>query len=205
MKTEQKNHWNKVYQTKQPNEVSWTQPKPESSLDFIHHFPISKSSPIIDIGGGDSTLVDFLLAEGYENISVLDISELALERAKLRLGKLADKVTWIISDITTFIPLQKYMIWHDRATFHFLTTEEQINDYMKIVTTAVAGYLIIGTFSEQGPDKCSGLEIKKYSKDQLICQFINGFEKIQCVNQEHITPFNTLQNFTFCSFKRIEQ
>ena len=205
METEQKKHWNKVYQTKQPNEVSWTQPKPETSLDFINRFSISKSSPIIDIGGGDSTLVDFLLTEGYENISVLDISEHALERAKFRLGKQAEKVTWIVSDITTFIPLQKYTIWHDRATFHFLTTGEQINNYLKIARSAVTGYLIIGTFSEQGPDKCSGLEIKKYSEDQLNRQFMNDFEKIKCVNTDHITPFNTRQNFNFCSFKRIEQ
>ena len=203
METEQKKHWNKVYQTKQPNEVSWTQPKPETSLDFINRLSISKSSPIIDIGGGDSTLVDFLLAEGYENISVLDISEHALERAKLRLGKQADKVTWIVSDITTFIPPQKYMIWHDRATFHFLTTGEQVNNYLKIARAAVTSYLIIGTFSEQGPDKCSGLEIKKYSEDQLNRQFMNVFEKIKCVNTDHITPFNTQQNFTFCSFKKL--
>lgn len=202
MESEKRNHWEKVYQTKQPNEVSWTENKPETSLNFIHSFNLSKSSSIIDVGGGDSRLVDFLIDEGYENVSVLDISEHALERAKNRLGDKANKVTWIVSDITEFNPIQKYETWHDRATFHFLTQPDQIAKYMDIVRKASTGYLAIGTFSDKGPDKCSGLEIRKYSEYQLNHQFEDGFEKIKCITEDHVTPFNTKQNFSFCSFKR---
>ena len=123
MEIDRKNHWETVYETKQPNEVSWTQEYPKTSIDFIHETHLDKTANIIDIGGGDSKLVDFLLEEGYENISVLDISANALERAKKRLGKNAGKVNWIVSDITEFKPETKYDIWHDRATFHFLTTQ----------------------------------------------------------------------------------
>ncbi|MBX9851572.1 MAG: class I SAM-dependent methyltransferase [Cytophagaceae bacterium] len=202
MESEKRNHWEKVYNTKKTNEVSWTQEKPETSLNFIRSFNLPKTAAIIDIGGGDSKLVDFLLEEGYENISVLDISEQAIERAKERLGTKADLVTWIVSDITEFKPVQKYDAWHDRATFHFLTSPEQINQYFDIAGNSVTGYLAIGTFSDKGPDKCSGLAIKKYSEEQLTQQFEKGFEKIRCLTEDHITPFNTIQNFSFCSFKR---
>jgi hypothetical protein len=202
METDKRNHWEKVYETKNPNEVSWTQEKPQTSLDFILSFKLNKASPIIDVGGGDSKLIDYLLDEGYENVSVLDISEHALERAKNRLGKKAAKVTWIVSDITEFKPVQQYEAWHDRATFHFLTSPDQISKYLNIVKHSVVGYLAIGTFSDKGPDKCSGLEIKKYSEADLKHQFEDGFNKIKCVTEDHITPFNTKQNFSFCSFKR---
>jgi len=202
MESDKKNHWEKVYSTKQPDEVSWTQEKPETCLNFIRSFNLPKSAAIIDIGGGDSKLADFLLEEGYTNISVLDISEHAIERAKKRLGPRADQVTWIVSDITEFNPVQSYDIWHDRATFHFLTKPEQISQYLEIARKAVTGYMVLGTFSDKGPDKCSGLEIKKYSEAQLIQQFSNDFDKIRCLTEDHVTPFNTIQNFTFCSLKR---
>ncbi|MDX2190457.1 MAG: class I SAM-dependent methyltransferase [Bacteroidota bacterium] len=198
----EKNHWETVYTTKQPNEVSWTQEVPKTSLSFIHDFNIPKSAPIIDIGGGDSNLVDFLLAEGYTDLTVLDISEAALERAKTRLGEKASQVNWIVSDITEFKPQKQYKVWHDRATFHFLTTPTQIQTYLAIARQAIDGYVAIGTFSENGPQKCSGLEIKQYSEEQLQTTLSDGFEKIKCVNEDHITPFNTVQNFTFCSFKK---
>lgn len=197
----EKNHWETVYTTKQPNEVSWTQAVPKTSLSFIQGFNIPKSAPIIDIGGGDSNLVDFLLDEGYTDLTVLDISEAALERAKIRLGEKASQVNWIVSDITEFKPKKQYKVWHDRATFHFLTTPTQIQTYLSIARQAIDGYVAIGTFSENGPQKCSGLEIKQYSEEQLQSVLSDGFEKIKCVNENHTTPFNTVQNFTFCSFK----
>lgn len=200
-----KNHWEAVYETKQPNEVSWTQEKPETSLDFIREIHLEKSSKIIDIGGGDSKLVDFLLDEGYENITVLDISANALERAKKRLGKKSEKVKWIVSDISEFKPKTTYDIWHDRATFHFLTTEEQVEKYLEITGKWVTGFLIIGTFSEIGPKKCSGLDIKQYSESELEKQFSNRFKKLKCRTEDHITPFETKQNFTFCVFEKIKQ
>ena len=197
-----KNHWETVYETKNPDQVSWTQEVPKTSLDFIHSFGPDKTVSIIDIGGGDSNLVDFLLREGYENISVLDISAKALERAKKRLGKDAEKVKWIVSDITSFAPEAHYDIWHDRATFHFLTTPEQIAKYIGIAERYVTGYMIIGTFSVNGPTKCSGLEIMQYDEQSLSAKLENKFDKLSCMTEDHTTPFNTSQNFIFCSFKK---
>lgn len=199
---QQKSHWETVYETKQPNEVSWTQEKPQTSLDFIHRFNLPKTAAIIDIGGGDSRLVDYLLDEGFQNVTVLDISAKALQRAQERLGTKAASVKWIESDINDFNPAEKYDLWHDRAAFHFLTTEEQVNNYINTVGEAVSGYLVMGTFSENGPKKCSGLEIKQYSQEQLTAQFSQSFEKVECITEDHTTPFNTIQNFTFCSYKK---
>ena len=202
MESDRKKHWETVYETKQPNEVSWTQENPKTSLDFIRATNLSKTAKIIDIGGGDSKLVDFLLEAGYENLTVLDISEKALERAKKRLGKKAEKINWIISDITEFQPETTYDIWHDRATFHFLTTAEQVEKYVQIVEKQVISFLIIGTFSEKGPKKCSGLDIKQYSENELENQFSNRFKKLKCITEDHVTPFETTQNFTFCVFEK---
>ena len=202
--SDKKNHWETVYETKNPNEVSWTQEVPKTSLDFIFSFGVKKDAKIIDIGGGDSKLVDYLLKEGFENITVLDISEKALEKAKNRLGDQAKKVNWVISDITEFEPNTTFDIWHDRATFHFLTTPEQVTKYMDTARKSVSDYITIGTFSENGPTKCSGLEIKQYSEQTLTYELKNGFDKIRCVTENHTTPFNTTQNFLFCSFKRHE-
>lgn len=202
MEIDRKNHWETVYETKQPNEVSWTQEYPKTSIDFIHETHLDKTVNIIDIGGGDSKLVDYLLEEGYENITVLDISANALERAKKRLGKKAEKVRWIVSDITEFKPEISYDIWHDRATFHFLTSIEKINIYVEIIEKWVADSFIIGTFSENGPKKCSGLDIRQYSEVALENQFSNSFKKLKCINEDHRTPFETKQNFTFCVFKK---
>lgn len=197
-----KKHWETVYETKNPNEVSWTQEVPKTSLDFISSLGLGKQAKIIDIGGGDSKLVDYLLDQGYENISVLDISAKALEKAKNRLGNKAEKVNWIVSDITDFEPNTQYDIWHDRAAFHFLTTTEQIEKYLTIARMSVTGYITIGTFSENGPTKCSGLEIKQYSEETLIAEFNKSFEKIRCIKEDHTTPFGTKQNFLICGFKR---
>jgi len=202
MESSRKNHWEAVYETKQPSEVSWTQENPKTSLDFIRETNLDKTAKIIDIGGGDSKLVDFLLEEGYENITVLDISEKALERTKKRLGKNAEKVNWIVSDITEFKPETPYDIWHDRASFHFLTTPEQIEKYVEITEKSVTGFLIIGTFSKNGPTKCSGLDIKQYSELELERQFSNCFNKLKCITEDHVTPFETAQNFTFCALEK---
>lgn len=202
MEENRKNHWETVYETKNPNEVSWTQEIPKTSLDFIKSFDLTKESKIIDIGGGDSKLVDFLIEEGFENITVLDISAKAIEKAKARLGAKAEKVNWIVSDITEFETNETFEVWHDRATFHFLTSEEQIEKYMKTARKSVSKYLTVGTFSENGPKKCSGLEIKQYNEETLTAEMKNGISKIKCIIEDHTTPFETKQNFTFCSFKR---
>lgn len=204
MKNETKNHWEKVYQTKEPNEVSWTQKVPQTSLNFIHSFKLPKTAKIIDVGGGDSKLVDYLLDEGYENLTVLDISATALERAKKRLGDKAKNVNWVVSDVTDYEPETAFDVWHDRATFHFLTTTEEIAAYLELVRKTVVGFMTIGTFSDAGPKKCSGLNIKQYSELELQQQLEAAFEKIRCITEDHQTPFGTKQNFLFCSFKRYE-
>ena len=195
-------HWETIYETKQPNEVSWTQDIPATSLEFLRQFNLPKTAKIIDVGGGDSKFVDYLLQEGFENITVLDISEKALDKTKKRLGKGAEKVKWIISDITQYVPTEVYDLWHDRAVFHFLTTQEQIQKYLSIAENAVSKYLVVATFSKTGPKKCSGLEIKQYSEVDLERQFNLKFEKIRCKTEDHETPFQTIQNFTFCSFRK---
>jgi len=205
MEDTNKKHWENVYETKNPDQVSWTQEKPQTSLDFIHSFGLGKDARIIDIGGGDSNLVDFLLDEGYRNISVLDISSKALKRARARLGSKADKVTWINSDITAFEPRETYDIWHDRAAFHFLTTPEQVSQYIKIAGKSVIGFMILGTFSKNGPAKCSGLDIQQYDDKSLSAKFESDFEKIKCLTEDHTTPFGTVQNFLFCSFKKFKR
>jgi cyclopropane fatty-acyl-phospholipid synthase-like methyltransferase len=202
MNNKTKKHWETVYETKSPDQVSWTQEVPKTSLDFIHSFGLAKTAKLIDVGGGDSKLVDYLLDEGFENITVLDISTKALEKAKQRLGDKAKKVNWIVSDITDFKPNTIFDVWHDRATFHFLTSKEQVTKYMNTARKAVNGYLTIGTFSYSGPKKCSGLNTKQYNEETLAAELQNGFDKIRCVTEDHVTPFDTTQNFLFCSFKR---
>lgn len=199
---DRKKYWDTIYLTKRSDEVSWTQKVPTTSLDFIHGFHLPKNANIIDVGGGDSKLVDFLVDEGYEHVTVLDISEQALDKAKKRLGEKSKKVKWVVSDVTEFKPDTQYDLWHDRATFHFLTTPGQIEQYLTIAKNNVTGYLTIGTFSENGPEKCSGLPIKQYNEEQLQTQLAKGFDKIRCITEDHVTPFQTKQNFLFCSFKK---
>ena len=148
--------------------------------------------------------MDNLLSLGYTNISVLDISEKAIERAKVRLAKKADEVTWIVSDITSFEPEVEYDLWHDRAALHFLTSEVEIEKYKKTLEDSIAldGKVIIGTFSEEGPTKCSGIEIKQYSKKQLSELAPSNFVLQHCENIDHPTPFDTIHNFTFCIFQK---
>ena len=196
------NHWDTVYETKNPDQVSWTQEVPKTSLDFIHSFGLTKTAKIIDIGGGDSKLADYLLDEGFENITVLDISAKALDKAKQRLGDKAHKINWVVTDITEFQPDSTFDVWHDRATFHFLTTSDQVAKYMDTARKSVNGFLTIGTFSDNGPEKCSGLSIKQYSEEALTAELKNGFDKLRCITEDHTTPFDTKQNFLFCSFKR---
>lgn len=200
--SENKNHWENVYETKNPDQVSWTQEKPSTSLELIRSFGLGKEAKIIDIGGGDSNLVDYLIEEGYENITVLDISAKALEKAKERLGSSASKIKWIATDITAFEPIETYDIWHDRAAFHFLTTSEQVSKYISIAEKNITGFMVLGTFSKKGPTKCSGLDIQQYDEISLSEKFETGFEKINCITEDHITPFGTTQNFVFCSFKK---
>lgn len=204
MNVNTKEHWETIFSTKNPQDVSWTQEVPSISLAFIHQFNVPKDASIIDIGGGDSKLVDFLLAEGYTNISVLDISETAISRAKKRLGDQANKVKWIVSDIIDFSPSEKYDVWHDRAAFHFQTEKDAIDKYLEIVKRSVDGMVIIGTFSLDGPIKCSGLEIKQYDEAGMKEKFQQfDFKNLECQREDHVTPAGAVQNFVFCSFMKV--
>lgn len=203
---DRKKHWESIYQTKELNEVSWYQPTPETSLHFLVQYNIPKTARIIDIGGGDSFFVDHLLDMGYQHVSVLDISDAAIERAKKRLGSKASLVTWILADAAHFKPSVQYDFWHDRAAFHFLTDEKEISNYLQTAQECIHpnGVLVIGTFSEQGPKKCSGIPIKQYSETSMTERLKKFFEKIKCIRVDHKTPFNTIQNFVFCSFRKLQ-
>lgn len=202
---DRKKHWENIYQTKELKDVSWFQPKPETSLDFFKQFNVPTNAKVIDIGGGDSFLVDHLLDLGYQDVTVLDISAAAIERAKQRLGDKAKNVKWIVEDAVTFKPSEKYDVWHDRAAFHFLTDEKEISNYLKTAQECInpTGILVIGTFSDQGPTKCSGIEIKQYSETTMTDRLKAYFEKIKCIKVDHTTPFDTIQNFVFCSFRKL--
>lgn len=201
-----KEHWENIYQTKELKDVSWFEPTPQISLDFFKQYNVSTTDKVIDIGGGDSFLVDHLLDLGYQDVTVLDISESAICRAKERLGERANNVKWIISDAATFEPVEKYDFWHDRAAFHFLSDESEISNYIKTAKENINpdGVLVIGTFSENGPKKCSGIEIKQYSERTMTERLNEFFEKIKCISIDHKTPFDTIQNFVFCSFKKLQ-
>lgn len=195
-----KSHWENIYKEKGPQEVSWTQEIPTTSIEFFNDFKIEKSDPIIDIGGGESKFVDYLIKNEYQNISVLDVSINAINRVKDRLGKDSDNVNWIVSDINDFNPKIQYSFWHDRAVFHFLTEKTKIKRYVKIVNEFSKNF-VVGTFSKSGPLKCSGLNISQYDKDSLEKLFCDG--KLSINDYEyinHTTPFETTQNFIFCSF-----
>ena len=204
MSNSYKQHWEDVFTTKAEDELSWFQPYPKMSMEFVDLFNLPLNANIVDIGGGDSHFVDALLDKSYKNIYVLDISANAIKRAKHRLGERALLVHWIISDVIDFTPPVLFDFWHDRAAFHFLTSEEVINKYVSVAEegTKKDSYLILGTFSENGPTKCSGLEIKKYSEASMSARFELNFDRIKCITEDHSTPFNTIQNFLFCSFRR---
>lgn len=203
MKFDREAHWDKIYSTKLLNEVSWYEATPHTSLSFLRQLHVPFDARIIDVGGGDSLFVDHLLGLGYMDITVLDISASAINKAKLRLGDKAANVKWIVADAASFKPTEQYDFWHDRAAFHFLTEEPDITNYINAIKKGLkpGGVLVVGTFSEQGPKKCSGIDIKQYSELTLSKRLQKHFNKIKCITVDHITPFNTVQNFVFCSFK----
>jgi len=205
METTFKTHWENLYGGKTEQEYSWFQPYPHTSIEFIEYFKLPKNARIIDIGGGDSRLVDALLNMGYTDVTVLDISAAAIEKAKQRLGNQALQIKWIVSDVNEFEPAAgQYDFWHDRAAFHFLTTEALVRHYVDIAQRAIrpGGYFVLGTFSPTGPKKCSGLDIRQYSRAAMHAVFAPFFRRIRCKEEAHVTPFQTTQHFLFCSFRR---
>jgi 2-polyprenyl-3-methyl-5-hydroxy-6-metoxy-1,4-benzoquinol methylase len=199
-----KTHWEKVYTTKAPDQVSWYRPHLEMSLSLIEWAAGGVSASIIDVGGGESTLVDDLLARGYQNITVLDISQAAIDVTKKRLKEAADHVHWITADITTVgLAAAAYDVWHDRAVFHFLTSMEKRVAYVNTVARAVkqGGHVIVSTFGPEGPTKCSGLEVVRYAAESLHREFGARFRLVESSMELHHTPFGTAQQFLYCCFR----
>jgi 2-polyprenyl-3-methyl-5-hydroxy-6-metoxy-1,4-benzoquinol methylase len=202
--SERKAHWNNIYQTKDFHQVGWFQKSPDVSLSFVRELSISENAKIIDIGAGESYFVDCLFQLGFSDIHVLDISSKAIEKARQRLGDQAQEVSWITGDVLDLKKKNEFDIWHDRAVFHFLLEQEEIEQYIENATNGIkmGGYLIIGTFSEKGPDKCSGLPVKQYSIQNLESVFSPHFRLIKALNIDHFTPTGQAQNYSFCCFKK---
>jgi ubiquinone/menaquinone biosynthesis C-methylase UbiE len=199
-----KDHWENVFSTKQAEEVSWTQTYPKTVMDYLAELHLPKTANIIDVGGGEGNFVDALLEKGYQNIWVLDISATALEKTKKRLGSKAQDIHWIVSDITEFQHEIQFDFWYDRAVFHFLNEKENIEKYIQIASDSIKenGHFLLGAFSENGPLKCSGLDIKQYSETTMQEAFKENFKPRKCFKENHTTPFDTIQNFQFCGFTK---
>lgn len=199
-------YWQNIYKTKKANEVSWFAPHLSSSLKLIESTGIHKNEPFIDVGGGASTLVDDLLVQGFTDISVLDISAEALEVSKKRLGKDAQKVNWMVGDITKMpLPKNHFSLWHDRAVFHFLTRADDREQYKKTLWSSLKpqGFAIIAVFSLVGPTKCSGLEIVRYSAETIFAELGSQFKLLSCSEKSHETPFGTTQSFIYCLLQKM--
>lgn len=200
-----KKHWEKIYQTGSPTKRGWYQEHPGDSLNLIRSAGVPKTAEIIDIGGGDSLLVDHLLGQGHENITVLDVSEHAIQRAKKRLGERFDQVSWICTDITAFKTDKQYDLWHDRACLHFLTRESELELYKEKACKSIrqGGTMITATFSHSGPERCSGLPVRQFERKELFRVFQKNFDLLESFDAVHRTPSGTNQNYVFCSFKKI--
>jgi SAM-dependent methyltransferase len=201
-----KDHWERIYSTKATDAVSWYQEHAVSSLQMIRATRLPKDAAIIDVGGGASTLVDDLLADGYSNLTVLDLSRAALEAARERLGSRAAAVRWLEADITKvdLAPLE-YDLWHDRAVFHFLTGEGDRAAYVRAVLRSVkpGGHVIVATFAEDGPAQCSGLPVVRYNAHLLHSEFGESFTLLDHQAEEHRTPFGTIQKFIYCYCRKV--
>lgn len=201
-----KTHWEHIYTTKAPDQVSWYRPHLETSLSLIERAVTDRNTSIIDVGGGESTLVDDLLQQGFRNITVLDVSQSAIEVNRARLGDTANGVRWLTADITRAeLEPNAYDVWHDRAVFHFLTAPEQRVAYVRQVIRAVkpGGHVILSTFGPEGPTKCSGLDVVRYDAQSLHGEFGARFRLVESSKEMHHTPFGTTQQFLYC-YCRVE-
>jgi SAM-dependent methyltransferase len=196
-----RDHWEKIYTDKAPNAVSWYRPHLEKSLELIEQWAPGKSASIIDVGGGESTLADDLVARGYENVTVLDISQAAIDVSRKRLGAASQRVFWLAADITRVeLGIAAYDVWHDRAVFHFLIAASDREAYVRQLLRSVrrGGHVIVSTFAPEGPMKCSGLDVMRYDADSLRMEFGERFRLIESFTELHDTPFGTVQQFLYC-------
>ena len=195
-------HWENVYQSKGPQDVSWFQRRPEISLALISAAGTAKSDGVIDVGGGASPLVDCLLDEGYSRLAVLDISAAALNHARTRLGPRAETVEWFVNDVTTFNPPHSFGLWHDRAVFHFLTTAEDRRAYLATLrkTLQPGGSIVLSTFASDGPLKCSGLDVMRYDQASMLAELGADFQLQEVRRETHVTPWESEQRFIYFRF-----
>ncbi len=198
-------HWDAVYESKAPEAVSWYAPRLATSLDLVGGLGLAPTARIIDVGGGASTFAQDLLAQGFERPTVLDISQAAVDTSRRRMGEDAERVDWIVGDVTAVeLPQGRFDLWHDRAVFHFLTREDDRRRYVDAVLRAVkpGGHVIVATFGPEGPEKCSGLEVVRYSADALHAEFGATFEKLSSSTEIHQTPWGSTQAFLYCLCRR---
>ena len=200
--TERRAHWERIYQQKQPNEVSWYQSDPTLSVTLVEAAGVLPDDPIIDVGGGASLLVDRLLERGFRDLTVLDIADTALAHVRLRLGA-ASGIALIRADVTQFASPRKYALWHDRAVFHFLTDPIDRRAYVAALTVALRprAHVIIATFALDGPSRCSGLDVARYDPEGLASQLGSGFQLLRVEQEQHITPAKRVQHFQYCLFR----
>lgn len=198
-------HWDEVYGSKAVSEVSWYEPRPERSLALIHATGIARSDPVIDVGGGASSLVDELMQAGYDDVTVLDISGTVLDSLRRRLGERASAAVFLQQDITQFRPIRRYSLWHDRAVFHFLVAAEDRRRYLEAVRAGLRsqGHLILATFGPAGPERCSGLPVMRYDARSLAAELGGGFQPVDSFLAVHRTPWNAEQQFLYSRFRRL--
>ena len=204
MNNDLKNHWENIYSNKDENEVSWFQTVPKTSHQLIKKLNLESNDNIIDIGSGRSRILKILIDEGFNNLSYLDISKEACKKSKIALGDDKSKVNWNVENVLNFESKIKYKLWHDRAVFHFFTDKKDIEKYKEVAIKNISegGYLVLGTFSINGPKKCSGLDVSQYSEQSLNEIFKSDFNLLESFYIDHQTPFDTTQNFLFCIFKK---
>ncbi len=204
MNNDLKNHWENIYSNKDENEVSWFQTIPKTSHQLIKKLNLESNDNIIDIGSGRSRILKILIDDGFNNLSYLDISKEACKKSKIALGNDKSKVNWNVENVLNFKSKIKYKLWHDRAVFHFFTDKKDIEKYKEVAIKNISagGYLVLGTFSINGPKKCSGLDVSQYSEQSLYEIFKNDFNLLDSYYIDHQTPFDTTQNFLFCIFKK---
>jgi trans-aconitate methyltransferase len=202
---DRKSHWERVYATKAETEVSWFQADPAPSLEALARTGANRSSPIIDVGGGTSRLVDRLIHQGYEDVTVLDVSAAAIAAAKARLSGAARKVHWLVADVAEWAPKRRYDIWHDRAAFHFLVDPADQAAYVERLCDALrpGGHAIIATFAPDGPEKCSGLPVMRYDGQTLAAALGTAFALVETRRHDHVTPAGAVQRFQFSAFRRV--
>lgn len=197
-------HWDHIYSSNNENDVSWYQEYPKTSMDLINKYSTDKSISIIDIGSGRSKILKNLIEQEYDDLTYLDISKEACFKSKISLGKKQNLVQWHVDNVLDFKTKKNFSIWHDRAVFHFLISKEDVIKYKQVAIKNIVkgGYLILGTFSENGPEKCSGLEVSRYSAESISEVFKPEFKLVESFTTDHKTPFNTTQNFLFSIFKK---